>query len=48
MPEFQERDQAARELRQERLGEAIQAALGRREPARHAPEGYEVKASGQA
>jgi alkanesulfonate monooxygenase SsuD/methylene tetrahydromethanopterin reductase-like flavin-dependent oxidoreductase (luciferase family) len=48
MPEFQERDQAARQVRQEQLGEAIEAALGRREPARQAPEGYEVKASGQA
>ncbi|MDQ6921321.1 MAG: LLM class flavin-dependent oxidoreductase [Candidatus Dormibacteraeota bacterium] len=48
MPEFQERDQAARQLRQEQLGGAIEAALGRREPPRQVPEGYEVSAPGQA
>jgi alkanesulfonate monooxygenase SsuD/methylene tetrahydromethanopterin reductase-like flavin-dependent oxidoreductase (luciferase family) len=48
MPEFRERDQAARQRRQEQLGVVIEAALARREPPRRAPEGYEVKASGQA
>ena len=48
MPEFQEHDEPARQRREGQLAGAIEAALGRREPARQAPEWYEVKASGQA
>jgi hypothetical protein len=48
MPEFAERDEAARRGRDERLGEAIEAALGRRQPPREAPAGYAVKAAGRA
>jgi hypothetical protein len=48
MPEFVERDQPARQRREEQLAGAVEAALGRREPPREAPVGYVVKAAGKA
>jgi len=48
MPQFHERDEAARRRRQEQLGEAVEVALTRREAPREAAGEYRVQASGQA
>jgi alkanesulfonate monooxygenase SsuD/methylene tetrahydromethanopterin reductase-like flavin-dependent oxidoreductase (luciferase family) len=48
MPEFVERDGPGRQRREEQLAGAVEAARGRREPAREAPADYVVKAAGKA
>ena len=48
MPEFHEREAAARTRKLERLGPVLDAALSRREPPRAAPPDYVVPAAGRA